>query len=140
MAQNHSTITNPSAFPLGVPNDAYAKYFIGQSYLAPLVSDKEVNVSNVTFEAGCRNNWHIHHKACQILIAVGGHGYYQEWGQGVGRAQPRRRGVRGAGDQALARGRAGFRFRAYRHYECGGWGFERMAGAGRSRIRRAALH
>ena len=35
---------------------AYAKYFIGQSYLAPLVSGKEVNVSNVTFEAGCRNN------------------------------------------------------------------------------------
>ena len=61
--------------------DAYAKYFIGQSYLAPLVSGKEVNVSNVTFEAGCRNNWHIHHKACQILIAVGGRGYYQEWGK-----------------------------------------------------------
>ena len=53
MAQNHSTITNPSAFPLGVPNDAYAKYFIGQSYLAPLVSGKEINVSNVTFEADC---------------------------------------------------------------------------------------
>lgn len=50
-----------------------------ESYLAPLVSGKEVNVSNVTFEAGCRNNWHIHHKACQILIAVGGRGYYQEW-------------------------------------------------------------
>ena len=81
MAENHSTITNPSAFPLGAPNDAYAKYFIGQSYLAPLVSGKEVNVSNVTFEAGCRNNWHIHHKACQILIAVGGRGYYQEWGK-----------------------------------------------------------
>ena len=60
---------------------AYAKYFIGQSYLAPLISGKEVNVSNVTFEAGCRNNWHIHHKACQILIAVGGRGYYQEWGK-----------------------------------------------------------
>lgn len=52
-----------------------------ESYLAPLVSGKEVNVSNVTFEAGCRNNWHIHHKACQILIAVGGRGYYQEWGK-----------------------------------------------------------
>lgn len=48
---------------------------------ALLVSGKEVNVSNVTFEAGCRNNWHIHHKACQILIAVGGRGYYQEWGK-----------------------------------------------------------
>ncbi|BAQ30922.1 cupin domain-containing protein [Bifidobacterium scardovii] len=82
MAENNSTpITNPSAFPIGAPNDAYARYFIGQSYLAPLVSGKEVNVSNVTFEAGCRNNWHIHHKACQILIAVGGRGYYQEWGK-----------------------------------------------------------
>ena len=67
---------------------AYAKYFIGQSYLAPLISGKEVNVSNVTFEAGCRNNWHIHHKACQILIAVGGRGYYQEWGRPARELEP----------------------------------------------------
>ena len=59
---------------------AYAKYFIGQSYTAPVVTDG-VPVVNVTFEPGCRNNWHIHHKACQILIAVGGRGYYQEWGK-----------------------------------------------------------
>lgn len=65
--------------PVGCAERRIRQYFIGQSYLAPLVSGKEVNVSNVTFEAGCRNNWHIHHRACQILIAVGGRGYYQEW-------------------------------------------------------------
>lgn len=47
-------------FPLGEPNDVYAPYFIGQSYLAPL-TDGSVPVSNVSFEPGCRNNWHIHH-------------------------------------------------------------------------------
>lgn len=85
MAENNSTpITNPSAFPIGAPNDAYARYFIGQSYLAPLVSGKEVNVSNVTFEAGCRNNWHIHHAKSgggQILICTAGSGWYQEEGK-----------------------------------------------------------
>lgn len=70
-------------FPIGKPNDAYARYFVGQSYLAPLVSDG-VSIANVTFESGCRNNWHIH-KATkgggQTLICVGGRGYYQEWGK-----------------------------------------------------------
>ena len=68
-------------FPIGEPNTAYSKYFIGQSYLAP-VSTQQVRVVNVTFEPKCRNNWHIHHAATgggQILIAVGGRGYYQEW-------------------------------------------------------------
>ncbi len=70
-------------FPIGAPNDAYAKYFKGQSYLAP-VSTEQVKVYNVTFEPKCRNNWHIHHAkqgGGQILIAVGGRGYYQEWGK-----------------------------------------------------------
>ena len=119
---------------------AYAKYFIGQSYLAPLVSGKEVNVSNVTFEAGCRNNWHIHHKACQILIAVGGRGYYQEWGKEPVELNPGDVVYVAAGDQALAWGRAGFRLRAYRHHERGGRRLERVAGAGRGRIRRVALN
>ena len=70
-------------FPVGKPNDAYAKYFIGQSYLAPVVTEG-IPISNVTFEPGCRNNWHIH-KATkgggQILVCVGGRGYYQEWGK-----------------------------------------------------------
>lgn len=70
-------------FPLGAPNDAYAQYFIGQSYLAP-ISTEQVFVANVTFEPGCRNNWHIHHAdkgGGQMLICVGGRGWYQEEGK-----------------------------------------------------------
>ncbi len=70
-------------FPIGEPNDAFARYFAGQSYLAP-VSTEQVPVFNVTFEPGCRNNWHIHKAESgggQILICVGGRGYYQEWGK-----------------------------------------------------------
>lgn len=68
---------NPSAFPMGEPNDGFAQYFVGQSYLAPVVEGEGVAIHNVTFEPGCRNNWHIHHNAAQVLIAVGGRGYYQ---------------------------------------------------------------
>ena len=74
---------NGMVFPLGAPNDAYAQYFVGQSYLSP-VSTSQVGVFNVTFEPGCRNNWHIHNAAKgggQILICVAGRGYYQEWGK-----------------------------------------------------------
>jgi 4-carboxymuconolactone decarboxylase len=70
-------------FPIGQPNDAYAKYFKGQSYLAP-VSASQIKIFNVTFEPGCRNNWHIHHARSgggQILICVGGRGWYQAEGQ-----------------------------------------------------------
>lgn len=67
-------------FPLGEKNDAYAQYFIGQSYLAPLTREGVVS-SNVTFEPGCRNNWHIHHKGGQILFCTAGTGWYQEAGQ-----------------------------------------------------------
>lgn len=70
-------------FPIGEPNEAYAQYFIGQSYLAP-ISTEQVKFSNVTFEPGCRNNWHVHHATIgggQMLIGVGGRGYYQEWGK-----------------------------------------------------------
>ena len=70
-------------FPIGEKNDAYDQYFVGQSYLAPL-STEQVPVFNVTFEPGCRNNWHIHHAKAgggQMLICVGGRGYYQEWGK-----------------------------------------------------------
>ena len=70
-----------AVFPLGERNDAYAAYFTGQSYLAPLAdADAGVGVSNVTFEPGCRNNWHVHHRGGQILLVTGGRGYYQEWG------------------------------------------------------------
>ena len=74
---------NTIFFPIGSPNDAYAQYFVGQSYLSP-VSTEQVPVFNVTFEPGCRNNWHIHHAkngGGQMLICVGGRGYYQEWGK-----------------------------------------------------------
>lgn len=70
-------------FPIGETNDKFAKYFIGQSYLAP-VSMNQVGIFNVTFEPKCRNNWHIHHAKSgggQILICVAGRGYYQEWGK-----------------------------------------------------------
>jgi 4-carboxymuconolactone decarboxylase len=70
-------------FPIGAPNDAFAKYFVGQSYLAP-ISTNQVGVFNVTFEPKCRNNWHIHHAdkgGGQIIICVAGRGYYQEWGK-----------------------------------------------------------
>ena len=67
-------------FPKGDPNDAYAQFFIGQSYLAPL-GDSQLGASNVTFESGCRNKWHIHHKGGQVLICVAGRGWYQEWGK-----------------------------------------------------------
>ena len=70
-------------FPIGEPNTAYAQYFIGNSYLAP-VSSEQVPIANVTFEPRCRNNWHIH-KAIkgggQMLIGVAGRGWYQEEGK-----------------------------------------------------------
>ncbi|EFZ37858.1 alkylhydroperoxidase AhpD family core domain protein [Hoylesella oralis ATCC 33269] len=72
-------IENP-LYPVGTPNTAYAKYFIGNSYLQR-IGEGEIPMANVTFEPKCRNNWHIHHKTGQILIAVGGRGWYQEWGK-----------------------------------------------------------
>ena len=65
-------------YPVGMPNDAYAKFFIGKSYLAPMDAQNGGPV-NVTFEPGCRNNWHIHHESTQVLICVAGRGWYQEW-------------------------------------------------------------
>lgn len=70
-------------FPIGAPNDAFAQYFIGQSYLAP-VATSQVGIYNVTFEPGCRNNWHVHNAKSgggQILVCVAGRGYYQEEGK-----------------------------------------------------------
>ena len=77
-------------FPIGAPNDGFAQYFVGQSYLQPL-STSQVGVYNVTFEPGCRNNWHIHHAekgGGQILLCVAGRGYYQEWGKQAQLLQP----------------------------------------------------
>lgn len=74
---------NEMIFPIGEPNTAYAKYFIGNSYIAP-ISTEQVMFSNVTFEPRCRNNWHIHHAAKgggQTLVCVAGRGWYQEEGK-----------------------------------------------------------
>ncbi len=85
---DHAADASAGAWPKGKPNTAYAKYFTGESHLAPLVpknlKDGEktaLPMSNVTFEPGCRNNWHIHHGARQILVCVSGKGWYQEWGK-----------------------------------------------------------
>ena len=73
-------------FGIVEPNTAYARYFVGNSYLKPLTNLKETKVfiANVTFEPGCRNNWHIHKSTSgggQILICVEGEGWYQEEGK-----------------------------------------------------------
>lgn len=83
---NKTDFDASNVFGLGQPNDAYAQYFIGQSYLNPLTDPKQTNVflANVTFEPSCRNNWHIHHAkkgGGQILICTAGYGWYQEFGK-----------------------------------------------------------
>ena len=79
-----------SVFPIGKPNDAFAKYFLGQSYLN-MLSTEQVPVGNVTFEPGCRNNWHIHNAKSgggQMLIVTAGEGWYQEWDKPARRLKP----------------------------------------------------
>jgi len=72
---------NLSVFPRGdLLPEAFSKYFKGNAYLDMLTTEG-VAIGNVTFEPGCRNNWHIHHKGGQILLVTGGHGYYQAWGE-----------------------------------------------------------
>lgn len=85
---NTDSVNDPLPFPIGSPNTAYAQYFTGNSHLAALTpkniehgEQTVLPMSNVTFEPGCRNNWHIHHGARQILICVAGKGWYQEWGK-----------------------------------------------------------
>ena len=88
LAKNYAELSNGEAnkpsnsasaqtfvWPQGQPNAAYAQYFTGQSFLQPYFG----GVANVTFEPRCRNNWHVHHGAVQVLICVSGKGWYQEW-------------------------------------------------------------
>lgn len=80
-------------FGIGRPNDAYARYFSGRSFLNPLTEPgaAAVALANVTFEPGCRNNWHIHRAASgggQILICTAGEGWYQEEGRQAVRLMP----------------------------------------------------
>ena len=84
--ENREAFEQQDAFGIGAPNEAYARYFIGQSYLKPLTQPSAcaVFLANVTFEPGCRNNWHIHHAARgggQLLICTAGEGWYQEAGK-----------------------------------------------------------
>ena len=70
-------------FGLGQPNDGFAQYFTGQSYLK-MITTSGVAIANVTFEPGCRNNWHIHYadkNGGQLLLCTEGQGWYQEWGK-----------------------------------------------------------
>ena len=88
---NHKTLKKDefekmNIFGMGNPNDAYAKYFVGNSFLNPLteIGSSSVFLANVTFEPSCRNNWHIHHATKgggQILICTAGEGWYQEEGK-----------------------------------------------------------
>ncbi len=81
-----------NVFGLGNPNDAFAKYFSGQSYINMLAkTDNGIGFMNVTFEPGCRNNWHIHKAKSgggQVLICIAGFGYYQEEGKDVQKLSP----------------------------------------------------
>nr|WP_315201761.1 cupin domain-containing protein [Actinomyces oris] len=80
-------------FGKGEANTAFAQYFTGESFLRALVTDPEcaVSVHNVTFEPGCRNNWHIHHATSgggQVLICTAGSGWYQEEGHDAVSLEP----------------------------------------------------
>ena len=79
-AEQHGGFFGP-----GKPNDSFAQYFIGQSYLNPVTApDAYLPIFNVTFEPGCRNNWHVHHAdkgGGQVLVCVDGQGWYQEEGK-----------------------------------------------------------
>lgn len=83
---NKEQFDKENVFGLGKPNEAFAKYFIGNSYLNPLTNPKDTSIflANVTFEPGCRNNWHIHKSTNgggQLLICTAESGWYQEEGK-----------------------------------------------------------
>lgn len=84
--QNREDFEKADDFGIGAPNDAFAQYFAGNSFLKPLTEAGKcpVFLANVTFEPGCRNNWHIHHAKSgggQLLICTAGEGWYQEEGK-----------------------------------------------------------
>lgn len=80
--KDQAQFTQQNMFGTGAPNAAYAQYFVGQSFLKPLTDPQcGLFLANVTFEPGCRNNWHIHHASKgggQILVCTAGEGWYQE--------------------------------------------------------------
>ena len=93
MEEQNKNENHGGMFGIGEPNTAFAQYFIGNSYLKPLTKPgaSVVSIANVTFEPGCRNNWHIHHATKgggQILVCVEGEGWYQEEGKPAQSLQP----------------------------------------------------
>ena len=92
MKLSEQDFNRANVFGRGEPNDAFAAYFVGQSYLNALTDPKcGLFLANVTFEPGCRNNWHIHHAekgGGQILICTAGEGWYQEDGKPAQRLTP----------------------------------------------------
>ena len=93
MEEQNKNENHGGMFGIGEPNTAFAQYFIGNSYLKPLTKPgaSVVSIANVTFEPGCRNNWHIHHATKgggQILVCVEGKGWYQEEGKPAQSLQP----------------------------------------------------
>ena len=90
---NKEAFDKENIFGIGQPNTAFARYFVGESYLNPLVDPAKSSLflANVTFEPGCRNNWHIHHAKSgggQILICTAGSGWYQEKGKSAESLEP----------------------------------------------------
>ena len=118
-------------FGLGQENTAFAQYFIGKSYLKPLVEPGKspVFLANVTFEPGCRNNWHIHRASSgggQILICAAGSGWYQEEGQPAQSLGPGDVVVIPPQREALARGQSEHMVQSYRTGGSGNRYLQRM--------------
>lgn len=90
MAKKEEAVKN-DLFGFGDKNVAFAKYFIGDSYLNSLISaddNIDVHVANVSFEPDCRNNWHVHHNGYQLLLVTAGEGWYQEFGKPAQKLHP----------------------------------------------------
>ncbi len=89
---NETEFDRQNVFGRGAENTGYAQYFPGASFLNPLTNPKEtVFLANVTFEPGCRNNWHIHHASQgggQLLVCTAGEGWYQEEGKAAVSLKP----------------------------------------------------
>ena len=89
---NETEFDRQNVFGRGAENTGYAQHFSGASFLNPLTNPKEtVFLANVTFEPGCRNNWHIHHASQgggQLLVCTAGEGWYQEAGKAAVSLKP----------------------------------------------------
>ena len=133
--QDKAVFDQQNMFGQGQANTAFAQYFIGNSYLNPLTRPGEstVGLANVTFEPGCRNNWHIHHAKSgggQILICTAGEGWYQEAGKDAVSLTPGSVIVIPPGGQALARGQGGQLVQPHRRGGTRQGDPQRVAGSG----------